>query len=129
MKISQAKKEKGARCCAYGCGNAPVARKGGLCHKHYTRKRREVDPVGVRYGQFIGNAKQRGKDCDVTLEQFRQFCHDNDYIVKKGMRGKNATIDRIVNEIGYTIPNMQILSLSANASKGSGSYEPDKCPF
>ena len=123
--ISDAKKAAGKYCCAYNCTNKPVSKKGGLCHKHYARKRREDDPIGTRYNQFKGNAKKRHKDFTITLEQFRQFCKDTGYLINKGKRGKNATIDRIKNKYGYHIWNIQLLTLRQNSSKSCS----DDCPF
>jgi len=125
MKLSQAKKDKGVYCCAYGCKNPPAPRKGGLCHKHYHRQMKERDPVAQRYMQFRSKSKYRGIENSVTLEEFRKFCVDNDYIVKKGNRGKRCTIDRRCNIHGYHIWNMQILTLRRNASKGNRFAEND----
>ncbi|SDT46632.1 hypothetical protein SAMN05192545_3954 [Maribacter dokdonensis] len=126
MKISQSKKDTGVYCCAYGCKEKPNKKKAGLCHKHYARKRREVDPVAVRYNQWKQSAKQRGKAFSVTLEQFRQFCRDTGYIVNKGRRGMSATLDRVINSEGYHIDNLQLLTNRANASKGANDA---RCPF
>lgn len=130
MRISPVKKKEGRYCCAYGCSNEPIEKKGGLCHKHYRRKQRERDPVQIRYNGFRGNAKKRGKEFNITLNEFRSFCERTGYIVKKGMRGQNATIDRRCNAQGYHIWNIQILSNSANAKKGDR-FNGDNfdCPF
>ena len=136
MKISENKKKKGVYCCAYSCTNTPVARKGGLCHKHYRRLQRFRDPVQVRYNGFKGNAKKRNIINSVTLAEFRIFCDKNRYVADingnpfKGNRGQNATIDRRCNVHGYHIWNMQIMSNSANASKGNR-FNGDNfdCPF
>ncbi len=118
MVLSEKKKNKGVYCCAYACRNKPIKKLGELCPKHYWRKRRVIDPVYCRYNQFKGNAKRRGKEFHVTLDQFRKWCKDNGYL-SKGMRGQNATIDRRCNCHGYYIWNMQLLSLVKNASKGN----------
>jgi len=125
FKISLSKKKKGIYCSAYACNNKPIKKLGGLCHKHYWRKRKEIDPIYCRYNQFKGNAKQRGKIFLITLKQFREFCKNTGYIINKGKRGMNATIDRIDNSKGYIISNIQLLSLRQNASKGSS----QDCPF
>ena len=127
MKISEEKKKKGRYCCAYACGNDPVAKLGGLCHKHYRRKRRELDPVYCRYNNFKTNALRRGKEFTITLDEFRKFCDRTGYIVKKGRRGKAATVDRRCNAHGYHIWNIQLLTLFQNASKGAGMSS--DCPF
>ena len=118
FKISQPKKEAGVYCCAYGCSNKPVSKKGGLCHKHYRRKLRKEDPVQIRFNGFKGNAKKRNKPFHITLEEFRAFCKKTGYL-QKGKRGQNATIDRRCNIHGYFIWNTQLLTNRANASKGN----------
>jgi len=119
MKISEEKKRRGVKCCAYACSAAPVARYGGLCSKHYQRKIKERDPVYNRFINFKGNAKRRGKDFSITLEEFRTFCEKTGYIIQKGRRGYNATIDRRCNAQGYHIWNIQLLTHRANSSKGA----------
>jgi|AntAceMinimDraft_11_1070367.scaffolds.fasta_scaffold01606_11 hypothetical protein len=130
MKISQTKKNKGDYCCAYGCKEKPNPKKGGLCHKHYARKLKEKDPVYARYNQFCSKATSRGIENSVTLEQFRKFCEDENYIISKGRRGQNATIDRLCNIHGYHIWNMRIKTNRHNASKGNR-FNGDNfdCPF
>lgn len=130
MVVSPIKKKQGQYCCAYGCRNKPAEKKGGLCHKHYERKRREIDPVATRYKQFKGNAKKRGIGFFITLEQFRRFCDRTGYIKQKGRRGFAATLDRRCNFHGYYIWNLQILTLRANASKGNRHAGDNfECPF
>ena len=131
FKISEAKKEQGRHCCAYGCTNEPIQKKGGLCHKHFWRKRRKSDPVGVRFTQFKQKAKQRGIDFNLTLQEFRDFCQETGYCVKKGLRGFAATIDRINNNQGYHKGNIHLMSLRANVKKfhQTDKNHPDYTPF
>lgn len=130
FKISLQKKKEGRYCCAYGCTNKPIKKKGGLCHKHYARKIRELDPVQARYNQFKGNARKRNKEFTITIEEFRHFCKRTGYILKKGNRGQNATIDRRCNAHGYHLWNIQLLTNRQNARKGDG-FNGDEfdCPF
>lgn len=118
FKISQPKKDAGLKCCAYGCSNDPVKKLGGLCHKHYRRKRRIIDPVYCRFNGMKGNAKRRNIPFTITLIELRNFCKRTGYL-SKGKRGQNATIDRRCNVHGYHIWNIQLLTNRANASKGN----------
>ncbi|MDP2687548.1 MAG: hypothetical protein Q8O62_10015 [Aequorivita sp.] len=132
--ISEAKKEKGRYCCAYACSNDAVARKGGLCHKHYRLKRKNIDPVYDRYNLWKCSATQRGKSFVVSLEEFRDFCIETGYILKKGMRGKNATLDRDDVLEGYLMQNITIMTLRANVKKWHTEdkkriEERAECPF
>lgn len=124
MKISLRKKEKGIHCCAYGCSNSPVAKKGGLCHKHYARKIRLENPMYARYNQFCSNARKRRIVNTVTWEQFQEFCHRTGYIIQKGKRGQNATLDRIKNQFGYHHWNLQLLTGLQNVKKWHNEDEP-----
>lgn len=121
MVLSQNKKDAGVYCCARSCKNKPLKKLGGLCPKHYRRKRRGLDPVYCRYNGFKGNAKRRRVEFFVKLKEFRFWCNFTGYIITKGKRGQNATIDRRCNAHGYYIWNMQLLSNRRNAKKG-GSF-------
>ena len=115
--VSAVKKAQGIYCCAYGCKSKPNAKKRGLCHKHYHIHRRIIDPVYDRFFNFRGNAKKRNIEFAITLQEFRDFCQCTGYIVKRGMRGRNCTIDRIENIYGYHIWNIQLLTNKANIDK------------
>lgn len=130
MVLSHRKKIEGIYCCAYSCRNKPVAKKAGLCHKHYARRIKERDKVYDRYANFKRNALRRGKEFTITLDEFRFFCQRTGYIINKGYRGMNATIDRRCNIHGYHIWNIQILTLSQNSRKGSKfAHEREDLPF
>ena len=117
FQISQNKKNDGVYCCAISCRNKPCAKKAGLCHKHYHRHRRIIDPVYDRYANFKQKALSRKKEFTITLIEFRKFCEETGYIITKGMRGYRYTIDRINNNYGYHIWNIQLLSLISNIEK------------
>lgn len=123
MELSKTKKEAGRYCCAYACKNKPVKKLGGLCYKHYQRKRRKEDPVGVRYSQFKNKAKARGIYFNITIKEFRDFCQRTGYLIVKGRRGQNATIDRRCNVHGYEIFNIQLLTLKRTPAKAPDSME------
>lgn len=117
MRIVNSKKEKGVHCCAHGCKSKPVYKLGGLCSKHYRRKVKSKDPVWDRFTNFKHNALRRGKEFTITLDEFRRFCERTGYILDKGVRGRNATIDRRCNAQGYHIWNIQLLTHSQNVKK------------
>lgn len=117
FKTSEVKKIKGIECCAYSCKSKPNKKKAGLCHKHYAIHRRIKDPIYDRYVNFKNNALRRGKYFTITLQEFIDFCNKTGYIIKKGMRGRNCTVDRIRNNEGYHINNIQLLTLRQNIDK------------
>jgi len=73
--------------------------------------------VAYTYNFWKQNAKRRKKFFDVTLEQFREFCERTNYISLKGREADCASIDRDLIELGYTISNLQILTVSQNSIK------------
>lgn len=117
MKTVQSKKDNGVHCCAHGCKGKPVYKLGGLCSKHYRRKIKAKDPVYDRFTNFKHNALRRCKEFTITLAQFREFCERTGYIIDKGVRGRNATVDRIDNNLGYHIDNIQLLTHAQNVRK------------
>lgn len=137
FKISDSKRKAKIECCAYCCKNLPIEKKKGLCHKHYARYLKAKDPVYDRYNHFKNNALARplkhivGEKFTITLEEFRDFCQRTGYIIKKGMRGKNCTIDRTKNNFGYHIWNIQIKSNLANIKKYHtfDKFDKDYTPF
>jgi hypothetical protein len=119
MVLSENKKKAGKFCCANSCRNAPAPKKGGLCHKHYKRKRRQLDPIAVRYNDLSQSVKTRGKKVYFTLLEFRDWCAKTGYL-SKGRRGFSATLDRRCNAHDYYLWNLRLLSHRANCRKGGG---------
>ena len=124
MVILEHKSKKGL-CQAYWCKRKVDPSHDRFCAKHRKRYQKIHNPVVYTYGYLKQNAKRRGKPFDLTIEQFRKFCEETNYIALKGRLKKSATIDRIDPNKGYSIDNIQILTLSQNASKGTKS----DCPF
>lgn len=129
FKISEHKKKAGIYCCAYNCTNKPSKKKGGLCHKHYKRKRRILVPIENRWNNFLWSAKKRNIIVGINYEQFTKFCLDNNYILGKGNRGLNKTIDKKCSFHGYYIWNMQILTMNQNRKKSNKVSDNFGCPF
>jgi len=69
------------------------------------------------YYNLRSNAKHRGKEFDLTFEQFKKFAIETDYFVGKGKKKDSYSIDRIDNNKGYTLDNIQIMTLSENSKK------------
>ena len=123
MVIIESKKAKGL-CVAYRCMKKSYAGY-RFCHKHHKRHFKQTNPVGYHYGTLRQNAKRRGKEFTLTIDEFRTFCEETNYLEKKGKHKRAASIDRIDPNRGYSIDNIQILSLSENSKKGTQ----EQCPF
>lgn len=119
------KNKKQGLCCAYRCSNAK-GEKDRFCPKHRKRYDKHNNPVSYHFNILRSNAKRRGKDFSLTLDEFKEFCTKTDYLDLKGKNKKSASIDRVDSSRGYHADNIQVLSLSANSSKR---WVDEKCPF
>lgn len=81
------------------------------------RNYRAKYPMKAAYQNLRSNAKRRGKVFQITFEEFALFCRRTQYITYKGKKKDSYSIDRPKNHLGYTLDNMQILTLSANSIK------------
>jgi hypothetical protein len=103
-------------CAAKGCKNETT---GTLCSTHRSQQSRLKDPVKYAFHCKRHRAKEREIFWDLTLEQFRQFCYDTEYMDKKGQTLGSYNVDRIIEgkTPGYTVGNIQILEKSDNIRK------------
>lgn len=108
--------KKAPLCKAYRCQNMR-AENDRFCYKHRKRFLKETKPVNYYYTLLKSNAKHRGKEFNLTLEEFKNFCAETGYMHLKGKSAKSASIDRINNLRGYEMGNIQVLTLSQNTCK------------
>lgn len=93
-----------------------------LCYTCRSRKRREQDPVWDVYYNVRSNAKRRGIRFALTFTWFKKFILGTEYMDKRGRDRDSLSIDRRINALGYVDGNLQILTLQANARKGSSDW-------
>lgn len=116
MKELRVKKNfKPGVCQTWGCKNNPQGRK--FCSTCRKTQSRLKDPVKYAYNNVKHRAKQRGKEFTLTIEQFTEFCHKSQYIAGKGRKIGGLNIDRIDNNKGYTIDNIQVMEKTENIKK------------
>ncbi len=87
---------------------------------------KEHHPETYFFNNLRCNAKRRGHQFTLTLQEFKQFCKKTNYLKLKGKTKNSASIDRIRSWEGYNINNIQILTLSENTIKRN---KERKCPF
>lgn len=104
------------KCTTRGCKNKC---KGKVKHCTTCRSRiaRLKDPVRYAYNNLKNRAGQRGIEFSLTIEQFREFCIKSQYIAGKGRTMESYTIDRIDNNHGYHIWNIQVMTKGDNIKK------------
>ena len=88
-----------------------------ICWKCKSHQLKINNPVTYFLNALRVNAKRRNKQFDLTLEQFKKFCTETGYLNKKGRHGDNLSIDRIRGNEGYSINNIQVLTVSENVRK------------
>lgn len=94
--------------------------KGSYCNTCKSRTARAADPVKYSYYTLRTNTiRRKGREFfALTLDEFRQYCYETDYIAGKGRTRLSHTIDCIDPTMGYFIGNIQPRTLAANAKKG-----------
>jgi len=105
------------RCNTPFCRNKTHGRK--YCATCRSRAFRLRDPIRAAYNNKKADAKKRGIEFTITLEYFRKFCYKYNFIKNMGRKGTSYSIDRKNNNFGYVPGNIQVLTISQNASKGT----------
>lgn len=95
------------------------------CHTCLKRQYRERNPMQAAYSNLKHNAKRRGKEFTLTIEEFILFCTETEYMKNKGRNVHSYTIDRIDDIKGYTRDNIQVLTNHDNNVKRHKKLEYD----
>lgn len=108
------KKSKGI-CVASGC-NA-FTKGNSLCFKHKRIKQKIENPLRYWFDVLRQNARSRGIEFLLTIEEFDKFCKKTGYLELKGKGADNLSIDRKDFRKGYVYDNLQLLTLAQNSRK------------
>lgn len=90
-----------------------------FCSTCRSKKSRAKDPIRAAYNNKKSDAKRRGITFTITLAYFRRFCYKYKFIKNMGRTSHSYSVDRIKNHLGYIPGNIQVLTISQNASKGT----------
>jgi hypothetical protein len=112
------------KCATKYCRNERAPGK-SFCHRCRSRKAKENNPYLYHFNALRNNARRRGKEFTLTLEQFRIFCNETGYMLLKGKNKNDYTIDRLRSSEGYSFDNIQVLSHYHNSMK----QDNDDYPF
>lgn len=117
---------KARPCKTPGCRNN-ARPSGAACHTCQAHG----NPARYAYRHLKANAKRRGKEFSLTLEQFTAFAIETQYLDKRGKTATSYTIDRIDPTRGYHADNIQVLTNRENVQKQarelrtSGEWNPE----
>lgn len=126
FKIIPEKKKKGL-CVAYRCGSKHTP-KNRFCSKHNHRYQKYKNPYKYTFQQKRSRAIKRGIEWSLTLDEFIEWCDENNYMAEKGKKANSASIDRKDPNKGYEKGNLQKLTLAQNSAKMHEDKKND-CPF
>lgn len=96
-------------CQSPGCKNKC---RGKNCSTCRSRKTREANPLRAYFFHLRNRAKQRPKEFGMTMEEWLKWAKDNDFVPYQG-----DSVDRIDNERGYFVDNIQKMPLIDNIHK------------
>lgn len=103
------------------------------CQKCRCREWRQNNPIKDSFRHLRSNAKRRGIEFNLTLQEFIGFCAETGYITARGLEAHSMTIDRIDSYKGYEVGNMQVLTRAENSRQGRKGkrpeYRPKDVPF
>lgn len=103
------KKEKVNNCKNKTCKNKTEFK--GYCSTCRSRRTREKDHIRYVWLNLKNRAKQRPKDFTITLDEFREWCKENNF------PEEGQSVDRKKNEHGYHIWNIEKMPLIDNIRK------------
>jgi len=104
------------KCATKQCRNERAKRR-TLCHKCKARRYAKNNPIQISYQNLRGNAKKRGKQFDLTFDEFKEWAVKTEYMMGKGKSKNGFHVDRIREYEGYNINNIQVLTNSQNVKK------------
>jgi len=78
---------------------------------------RDKNPLRYSFGNLRRRAKERGKDFNLTFQEYRDFAVKTNYAKLKGKSSLSLSVDRIDNSKGYTASNIRAISLSENSRR------------
>lgn len=88
-----------------------------ICRSCRTKREREKDPVRYSWRNQARNAKRRGHEYTLTLEEFTEISVPTGYMARKGRFKESLHHDRKDETKGYHFSNMQVLKNSENVKK------------
>jgi hypothetical protein len=72
------------------------------------------------YQTLVYNTTRRGIYCDLTYEEFVEFCYEYEYMKGRGRSSRSYTVARIEEDDplpGYTRGNLRVLPKGLNSSR------------
>lgn len=110
------------KCASTQCRNraAKCRRK---CHRCRKCEWRERHPFRSQFARLRDKARERGILFALSFADFFLFAIETEYVTRTGNERGSITVDRIINNRGYELGNIQPLTREENAIKRSKAEE------
>lgn len=109
------------KCATQRCRRVAYKTRAGVQTKYCTacraKHQKESNPFGYHFNLFRCNAKRRGKDFELTIDEYKAFAVQHGLFTADGVKLSNLSIDRIDPNIGYRADNLQVLTIGENSRK------------
>jgi len=115
--VTAAKKTARGKCIVYQCRRV-AARDRHVCHTCRDRMWRAAHPEHHLWNNLKKSARKRGVEFTLTVDEFKEFCRENNFVAKVGRGPEDATVDRRDPRQGYHKGNLRVLSNVENATIG-----------
>lgn len=118
-RVAKKASDKSEKCITKRCLNARAINNTGRplrhCWKCRSRLLKARHPETYTLNAIRQRAKARGIKCDITLEDWKDFCRKTGYLQNRGQKSDSATVDRIDDRYGYHIWNIRIMPHGENS--------------
>lgn len=116
-KVQREKLTKGKRCIVLFCSKERTGRK-CYCSTHARKRDRIKYPETTYYQRLKSGAVKRGIRFLITLEEFKEWCLEVDFIgAKNSAKRRYWSVDRKKPELGYVKGNLQLMPTVENCKK------------
>lgn len=107
------------KCKTKGCKNKAMKDR-TICCTCKSKRYKEKYVLNYIFQTLKDNAKRRGKDFTLTLDEFKEFCEKTGYDKKRGKTAWSLSIDRRDPCLGYSKDNIRAITLSDNSKLANG---------
>lgn len=89
------------------------------CWKCHSRRLKETRPWTYVLNMLRHSARKRNLPFTLTVASFKAWCQQTGYLEKRGNKPGDLTVDRINENEGYHIWNLQVLTHAENSAQGA----------
>lgn len=115
--VTAAKKAARGKCIYFNCRRLAAANR-HVCNTCRDRAWRALHPEHHLWNNLKKSARKRGVDFTLTVEEFTEWCRENNFVARVGLAADAASVDRRDPSLGYSKGNLRVLTNEENARLG-----------